>query len=433
MTPEVALRVGMAVGLHFGRGGRVLIGKDTRRSCYMFENALAAGLCAVGCQVMLLGPMPTPAIAYLTRSMRASAGVVISASHNAFQDNGIKLFGADGYKLPDEIEARIEAAAMPGAAEAARAYGAEVGRAKRIDDAAGRYITHAKQAFDAGARLDGIHVVLDCAHGAAYKIAPTIFEELGATLTLRGCEPNGVNINDGVGALHAENLAEEVASVGADLGVALDGDADRVVLVDAVGRVVDGDQILAILGLDRAKRGALNSEAVVSTVMSNLGLERCLAAAGVRLLRTAVGDRYVVERMRQDGIALGGEQSGHVICLDHGTTGDGVVTALQVLSVMSHTGKGVSDLASVMQRLPQVTRSFNVAQKLPLEQLARTRAAIAKVEAELQDTGRVLVRYSGTEAKIRVMAEGENEAQLQSLVTSIGDIAVSELAKDAGS
>jgi phosphoglucosamine mutase len=397
----------------------------------MFENALAAGLCAVGCQVMLLGPMPTPAIAYLTRSMRASAGVVISASHNPFADNGIKLFGADGYKLPDQVEAQIEALAQPGAAEEARAFGADVGRAKRIDDAAGRYITHAKQAFDPGARLDGIRIVLDCAHGAAYKIAPTIFEELGASLTLRGTAPNGVNINDGVGALHAEALAETVRESGSDLGVALDGDADRVLLVDGAGEVVDGDQILAILGRERKQVGLPGADRVVGTVMSNLGLERSLSEVGVELVRAPVGDRYVVEMMRDSGTRLGGEQSGHIINLDHGTSGDGVVTALQVLSVMSHSGKSLADLAKVMERLPQVTKSFRVAHKPPLEQLTATRAAIAEVEASLAGSGRVLVRYSGTEAKLRVMAEGEDRGELLKLVDRIGEVAVAELAASA--
>lgn len=427
MLPETVLRVGMAVGMHFGRGGRVVVGKDTRRSGYMFETALASGLTSVGADVMLVGPMPTPGIAYITHSMRANAGVVISASHNPFEDNGIKLFGRDGFKLPDEVELELERLSQPGAADGARATGASIGRATRIEDAPGRYITHAKQAFLKGARLDGIKIVVDCAHGAAYRIAPMVFAELGAKVIPIGVSPDGVNINEGCGATAPEAMAAKVREVGADLGVALDGDADRAVFCDAQGTIVDGDRVLAILALDAHGRDELPGAAVVATVMSNLGLERALAGKGIGLVRAAVGDRYVVEEMRARDLVLGGEQSGHLICLEHATTGDGIVTALALLSVMVASGRSLSELSACMRAYPQMTRSFPVDQKPPLSALAQTRVEIEAVERRLGEEGRVLVRYSGTESKLRVMVEGPDAATLTELVAQIGDAAVAEI------
>jgi phosphoglucosamine mutase len=431
MTAVTALRVGMAVGATFGQRGKVVVGKDTRRSCYMFENAIASGLCAVGCDVMLVGPLPTPAIAYLVHSMRADAGVVISASHNPFADNGIKLFASDGFKLPDELELELEGLMEPGQAEGRAVTGRDIGRASRITAVSGRYIAHAKAAFPDDAELDGLKIVLDCAHGAAYKVAPKVFEELGAEVIAEGVSPNGTNINDGVGALHPDTLARRVRETGADLGLALDGDADRVVACDEHGNVIDGDALLAICGRDLHERGRLQGGAVVSTVMSNLGLERSLAEIGVRLLRTKVGDRYVVEAMRTQGINLGGEQSGHVICLDHGTTGDGIVAGLQLLGVMVRRQRPLSELATVLTRYPQVANSWKVASKIPLADLPKTTAAVRAAEASLGDDGRVVIRYSGTENKLRVMIEGTDETEIRTLVETLGDTAVGEIERAA--
>ncbi len=419
MTPEVALRVGMAVAAHFGRKGRVVVGKDTRLSGYLLESALASGLAAMGVDVMFVGPMPTPGIAYLTHSMRATAGVVISASHNAFHDNGIKIFGADGYKLPDEVEAALEASMEDGALDHLRARGFDVGRATRIDDAPGRYITHVKQAFPAGRDLTGLRVVIDCAHGAAYRIAPTVLAELGATVIPIGVAPNGTNINEGCGATHPEVLCEKVRATGADLGIALDGDADRVVFSDEQGNLVDGDAILAMCARDLHQRGALEGGAVVATVMSNLGLERSLAEVGIGLVRTPVGDRYVVEAMRSSGCNLGGEQSGHLVFLDHATTGDGIIAALQVLTIMQRTDRPLSRLSRVMTRLPQMLHSFAVGRREPIDRLPGLVKAIRQVELELGDEGRVLVRYSGTEPKLRVMVECVDGARLPEYVKRI--------------
>ncbi len=417
----------MAVAAHFGREGRIVVGKDTRRSCYMFENALASGLCAQGADVMLVGPMPTPAIAYLAQSMRADAGVVISASHNPYEDNGIKLFAADGFKLPDEVELQLEALMVEGALDHSLKTGSAIGQVARIDDAGGRYITHVKQAFPNRCKLDGVRLVIDCAHGAAYKIAPTVLRELGADVIAVGVSPDGLNINQGVGAMHPEHLAGLVRQYRADLGIALDGDADRAVFCDSAGNVVDGDVVLAIIGRELARQGALPGNVVVSTVMSNLGLERSLAEVGVELARTPVGDRYVVETMRRRGAVLGGEQSGHTICLQHSTTGDGVMAALQVLGVMVQRDRSLAELASVMTRFPQVSRSFAVSTKRPLEEMPKLRAEISAVEAALGSEGRVLVRYSGTESKLRVMVEGTERHSLTAMVDRLGAIAVAEL------
>lgn len=427
MTPETAMRLGMAVAAHFGRHRRVVIGKDTRLSGYMFETALAAGVCAVGADVLLVGPLPTPGIAYITRSMRADAGVVISASHNPFADNGIKLFAADGFKLPDEVEAELERLMAPGAVDDRIARGREIGKAARIDDAAGRYLTHLKHTLPAAIGLDGLRIVIDCAHGAAYKVAPVLLRELGAAVIPIGVAPDGMNINEECGAVHPAAMRRAVVEHGADLGIALDGDADRVVFSDAAGELVDGDAVLAICALAAHRRGALRGGAVVATVMSNMGLERCLAGAGIQVLRTPVGDRYVVEAMVQGGHNVGGEQSGHVILLDHGTTGDGLATALQVLAIMQQDGRSLAELAGVMTRYPQVLRALPVARRVPLEGLPGLGAAIRGAEAELGAEGRIVVRYSGTELKLRVMLEGPDLARLEALAGQIGEAARVEL------
>jgi phosphoglucosamine mutase len=424
MTAEVALRLGQAVAQRFrhpARPGRVVIGKDTRLSGYMLESALQAGIVAAGADVMLVGPLPTPGIAFITSSMRADAGVVISASHNPFQDNGIKIFAADGFKLPDEMEAELERRMSEIAAgdTSARAGAAGIGKAVRIEDARGRYVQFLKHAFPKDRTLDGIKIVVDCANGAAYQVAPRVFEELGAEVVTLGCHPDGRNINEGCGALHPELMAAEVKRVGAQIGVALDGDADRVILADEHGTVVDGDQIMAILGTRMLERDTLPGRTLVATVMSNLGLERSLSAKGGSLMRTAVGDRYVVEAMRAGGYLLGGEQSGHIIFLDHATTGDGMVAALRVLAVMVEESRPLSELARVMVRYPQVLLNFPVARKRPLEEMPVVQQCIARVEGDLGADGRVVVRYSGTESKARVMIEGTDLGRIRAQADEI--------------
>jgi phosphoglucosamine mutase len=422
MTAEVALRLGRAVARRFkhaGRAGRIVIGKDTRLSGYMLESALQAGIVSAGADVMLVGPLPTPGIAFITWSMRADAGVVISASHNPYQDNGIKLFAADGFKLPDEVEAELER--MMEIGEGAGTNGVlkgttpdAIGRAVRIDDAGGRYVQFLKNVFPKERTLDGIKVVVDCANGAAYQVAPQVFEELGAEVIAIGVEPNGRNINDGCGAMHPERMADEIRRSGAALGVALDGDADRLILADERGQIIDGDQVMALLGTRMLADDTLPERTVVATVMSNLGLERALADRGGKLMRTAVGDRYVVEAMREGGLVLGGEQSGHIIFLDHATTGDGTVAALRVLAVMIAEGRPLSELiGAAMVRYPQVLLNFAVARKRPLDELPEVCRTIKHVETVLGTEGRVVVRYSGTEAKARVMIEGTDEASIR--------------------
>jgi phosphoglucosamine mutase len=413
MTAEVALRLGQAVAQKFrhpSRAGRIVIGKDTRLSGYMLESALVAGIVAAGADVMIVGPLPTPGIAFITASMRADAGVVISASHNPYQDNGIKIFAADGFKLPDEVEADLERRMSDIAAGngGGRAEAGAIGKAVRIEDSRGRYVQFLKHAFPKELTLDGVKIVVDCANGAAYQVAPRVFEELGAEVVAIGCEPDGRNINEGCGALHPDKLAVEVRRVGAHLGVALDGDADRLILVDEKGDVVDGDQVMAILGTRMLDAGTLPARTVVATVMSNLGLERALAAKGGKLLRTAVGDRYVVEAMRADGLLLGGEQSGHIIFLDHATTGDGMVAALRVLAIMCAEQRPLSELGRAMVRYPQVLLNFAVGRKRPIEDMPAVLKVIAHVESVLGAEGRVVVRYSGTESKARVMIEGQD-------------------------
>ena len=425
MTVENSLQIGRALGILCRRrhdGMRVLIGKDTRRSGYLFENALVAGLCSVGAEPYLLGPLPTPGIAFMTLGMRADAGVVISASHNPFHDNGIKIFGADGYKLDDELEARIEdLVADPQQLAAALSRGAEIGRAHRIDDAWGRYVVKLKTTFPNDLTLDGVKIAIDCAHGAAYKVAPMVFEELGAKVVTINAAPDGVNINEGCGALHPEELGRVVREQGCALGLALDGDADRLILIDENGQIVDGDKIMAMVALRMHAAGTLRKATLVATVMSNFGLELALRAAGITLLRTDVGDRHVVETMRRGGFNVGGEQSGHLVFLDHATTGDGVLAGLQVLAIAVREGKTISELARAMASVPQVLINLPVRTKPPIPSLAAVSGAISDAERELAGMGRVLVRYSGTERKCRVMVEGQDRHVVEGHARRIAD------------
>ena len=420
MTAELALRLGAAAGRYFRRGGqdhhRVVIGKDTRLSGYMLENALTAGLTSTGMNVLLLGPVPTPAVGYLTRSMRADLGIMISASHNPAADNGIKFFGPDGFKLSDEAEAEIERIVV-GAIDLAQPQ--NIGRAKRIDDGRGRYVEYAKTTFPAGQRLEGLKVVIDCANGAAYRAAPDVLWELGAEVIPLGVHPNGTNINEGVGSTHPEACARAVLEHGADLGISLDGDADRVMIIDEKGQVADGDQIMALLAGRWADQGRLRGGALVATVMSNLGLERFLQDRGLRLERTAVGDRYVVERMRGAGFNLGGEQSGHIVMTDYATTGDGLIAGLQFLAALSDSGRRASDLVAQFQPVPQMLKNVRYAQGADPLSAEAVKAEIARAEARLNGQGRVLIRKSGTEPLIRVMAEAEDEHVLREVVDGI--------------
>ena len=421
MTAEIALSLGRAVAERFRRGGRhcrVVIGKDTRLSGYMIESALEAGIVSAGADGMLVGPLPTPAIAFITSSMRADAGVVISASHNPYQDNGIKIFASDGFKLPDDVEADIERR-MADPEPLTPGPEPKIGKAIRIDDAEGRYVQFLKHTFPKARTLDGVRVVVDCANGAAYTVAPQVFSELGADVTVLSADPNGRNINDGCGALHPEKVAAEVRRTRSAIGVALDGDADRVILTDERGEIVDGDQIMAILGTRLLARGALPGNTVVATAMSNLGLERALAARDGKLLRASVGDRYVVEAMREKGFIFGGEQSGHIVFLEESTTGDGLLAALQILSVMAQEERPLSELATIMTRYPQVLINFPVARKTPLQELSTVETVIRRVESALGQDGRVLVRYSGTESKARVMIEGTDENTIRAYAEEI--------------
>ena len=420
MTAEMALRLGAAAGRYFRREGsaghRVVIGKDTRLSGYMLENALTAGLTSTGMNVLLLGPVPTPAVGFLTRSMRADLGVMISASHNPHEDNGIKFFGPDGFKLSDEAEAEIEAIVQ---GEITPAEPALIGRARRIDDGRGRYQEFVKTTFPAGLRLDGLKVVIDCAHGAAYKAAPEVLWELGAEVIAVGVSPNGTNINDQVGSTHTKAAAEAVLAHGAHLGISLDGDADRVMILDETGRVADGDQIMALLANRWAQEGRLKGGTLVATVMSNLGLERFLTHRGLKLERTAVGDRYVVEAMRRGGWNLGGEQSGHIVMTDYATTGDGLIAGLQFLAEMARTGQPASRLVDQFQTVPQLLQNVRYpAGSKPLDAVA-VQAAISANEQRIAGYGRILIRKSGTEPLIRVMAECEDADLLAEVVQDI--------------
>ncbi len=420
MTAEVAMKVGQAAGTHFLRGDhrhRVVIGKDTRLSGYMLENAMVAGFTSVGMDVVLLGPMPTPAVALLTRELRADVGVMISASHNPYEDNGIKLFGPDGFKLSDEDELAIEA--MLGQ-QLALAASPDIGRARRIEDARGRYIHAVKGSLPDNIRLDGLKIVVDCANGAAYQVAPSAIWELGAEVLTIGVTPNGKNINDKVGSTHLDLVKETVVASGADIGIALDGDADRLIVVDEKGETVDGDQIMALIGTQLAARGTLKGGGVVATVMSNLGLERYLQGQGLTLERTKVGDRHVLEKMKADGFNLGGEQSGHIILLDHATTGDGTVAALQVIAALVQSGKRASELLHLFDPVPQLLKNVWFTGGKPLDN-ARVKAVIADAEAQLLGRGRLVIRPSGTEPVIRVMAEGDDVAEVETVVEAICD------------
>lgn len=417
MSVDTILRVGRAAACVFrkkeDRRHEVIIGKDTRLSGYMFETALASGLCSMGVDVILIGPIPTPGIAFLTSEMRADAGIVISASHNPYQDNGIKFFGPDGFKLPDAMEDSIEQLVRSTEElDRFRPSSGQVGRARRLEDAKGRYITYLKHNFPQAVSLEGVRVVLDCAHGATYKLAPTIFEELGAAVAAVNVRPNGKNINEGCGALNPERLAKHVKEENADVGIAFDGDGDRVIFCDEHGRVFDGDEVLAILAGPMSKRKEIGG-GVVGTVMSNLGLEKHFASLNIPFFRSAVGDRYVVEKMRETGARLGGEQSGHIVCLERSTTGDGILTALLVMGELRLQNKPLSAFASMIQRFPQLLINVKVREKRPLEQLPSVTKAIQAAETAFRDGGRVLVRYSGTELKLRVMVEGELDTEVR--------------------
>lgn len=432
ITPELALKLGRAVTHVAGRGGRhaprVLIGKDTRLSGYMIETAIASGVCSMGGRVMLCGPIPTPAVAHLTVSMRADAGIVISASHNPYADNGIKIFGADGFKLPEDVEAEIEELMENESLLGARKSGRGIGRAVKLEDARGRYVVFAKTTFPRDLSLDGVRVVVDAAHGAAYKVAPLVFQELGASVTAIGVKPNGTNINRESGALHPDKLRAEVVKRDAQIGIALDGDADRVIVVDEKGQIVDGDAVMAMCAARMIRDRELKNGVVVATVMSNLGLERALESLGARLLRTPVGDRYVVDAMRRGGYNLGGEQSGHLIFLDHASTGDGIIGALQVLALMLRTGTPLSELAkSAIERVPQVLENVALPARRPLDEMRELQRACEGVRTALGREGRLLVRWSGTEAKLRIMIEGPEEDRLRTWAKELAGAARRDL------
>jgi phosphoglucosamine mutase len=423
MTAEMAMSLGRALAFIIRNGEhrhRVIIGKDTRLSGYMLEQAMAAGIMSMGVDVALVGPMPTPAIAHLTTSMRADAGVVISASHNPYEDNGIKFFWRDGFKLPDETEAKIETLIFEKALDSLRPTATKIGRAVRLDDARGRYIASLKATFPRELTLEGLKLVVDCANGAGYRVAPDVLTELGAQVVLLGVDPDGQNINHRCGALFPEGLAKSVVKHKAHLGLALDGDADRLIVVDEKGALVDGDAIMAICAGELVARGELKKKTLVSTVMSNIGLERAVAQWGVKVVRTKVGDRYVVEEMRRHGYVFGGEQSGHLVFLDHATTGDGTLAALQVLAVMCRAQRPMSELTTIFQPVPQVLLNFQVREKRPLANLPDVQRVISAVEKKLGKDGRVLVRYSGTESKVRVLVEGIDAKKTKAFAEEIG-------------
>jgi phosphoglucosamine mutase len=425
MTSETAMQLGRAAAhIFMRRAGRhqIVIGKDTRISGYMLESALTAGICSMGVDVLLVGPMPTPAIAFLTRSLRADAGVVISASHNPYQDNGIKFFSSDGFKLPDEVEARIEELIVSDEISHLRPTADLIGKAYRLDDAEGRYIEFAKRSLPKDLDFQGLKLVVDCANGAAYKVAPTVLRELGAKVEVIGNKPDGMNINAGCGAVHPEQLQEAVRHYKADIGIALDGDADRSIFVCEQGTIVDGDHVMAALGLDLHHNGLLAKQTLVGTVMSNFGLELSMAKAGINLVRTPVGDRYLLERMLAEGYNFGGEQSGHFIFLDHNTTGDGLISALQMLSLIKRTKKPLSELAKAMSAVPQVLLNVKVKQKPVLESIPDVDRAIRESERRLNGSGRVVVRYSGTEPLLRIMVEGEKDTVIKELAEDLARV-----------
>ncbi|BDQ36687.1 phosphoglucosamine mutase [Pseudodesulfovibrio nedwellii] len=416
MTPEIALRLGLAAGQYFRNGSkrhRVVIGKDTRLSGYVFETALTSGLCANGMDVFLVGPMPTPAISFLTQNMRADLGVVISASHNPFMDNGIKFFDRSGFKLPDEVEDEISELVLNPDTQWDYPAAEEVGRAHRITDASGRYIVYLKNSFSQRLTLDGVKIVLDCAHGAAYGVAPKVLEELGAEVVRIGVKPDGLNINQKCGSLYPEVISSVVIEEKADIGIALDGDADRLIVCDENGRILDGDQIMALSALELLEKGTLPKNMLVSTVMSNMALELFMKDHGGTLLRTDVGDRYVVEAMRREGAMLGGEQSGHLIYMEHSTTGDGLLAALQLLRLMREKDRPLSELAGLLEPFPQILKNVHVKRKIPFDDAPEVQKAVRKVEEALKGKGRVLLRYSGTEAVCRVMVEGPESDKVE--------------------
>lgn len=430
MTTETAMKVGRATAYIFKNGHRrhrIVIGKDTRLSGYMLETAMASGICSMGVDVLLVGPLPTPGIAFITSSMRADAGVVISASHNPFQDNGIKIFSGDGFKLPDKKELEIEELIFSKKIDKLRPTATEVGKAFRVDDAVGRYVVFLKATFPKDLDLTGMTIAVDCAHGAAYRVAPSVFEELGAKVITIGDEPDGENINDKFGSLYPEVISKVVVDNNADIGIALDGDADRVIVVDEKGVEVNGDKIMAICARDKMENKELTDGVLVATVMSNMGLELFMKEIGGRLVRTQVGDRYVVEKMVKGGYSLGGERSGHLVFINYNTTGDGILSALKLLSVMVKKGKKLSELSGIMTEFPQVLKNVMVKEKVSLDKVPKVKEAINKAEKRLGDKGRVFVRYSGTENKLRVMAEGEDEKLISTLVDDIIECIKKEL------
>jgi phosphoglucosamine mutase len=433
MTGERAMQLGRAIAHLFkevkGRH-RIVVGKDTRLSGYMLETALASGLCSMGADVMLVGPLPTPGIAFITTSMRANAGVVISASHNPYYDNGIKIFSQDGFKLPDEMEHRIEDLILSNHLHSLRPTASEVGKAHRIDDAIGRYVVFLKNTFPNHLTLDGLRIALDCANGAAYRVAPTVLEELGAEVIPIGVEPNGENINESCGSLHPEVISRLALEKGADIGMALDGDGDRIVFVDRKGKQVDGDYILAICALQMLSENRLKKGTLVTTVMSNIGLDKTIKNAGGKVVRTQVGDRYVVEEMVRGDYNLGGEQSGHTIFLDYNTTCDGILTALQVLAIMKQKELPLDELAKVMEPLPQVLYNLEVREKKNLSEFPEIEKRVREIEKSLGHSGRILIRYSGTEPLLRIMVEGEDEAKLHRFAQDLAGLVKKYLGKD---
>ncbi|MBC7742106.1 MAG: phosphoglucosamine mutase [Bdellovibrionaceae bacterium] len=435
MTPEVVVKIGQAIGYLIrkkvisspSQANKVVIGKDTRLSGYMIEQALSSGLNSMGIYVQLVGPLPTPGIGYLTRTMRAAAGIVISASHNAYQDNGIKIFGPDGFKLDDKLEKEIETLVADGNLSKFLPPSKEVGRTKRIEDAQGRYIVYAKSAFPLEYTLDGLRIVLDTAHGAAYKVAPAIFEELGAEVIHVGNQPNGTNINDKVGALHPSLISQAVVQYRADVGIGLDGDADRVVMIDEKGKLVNGDHILAICALHMKKKKQLNHNTLVVTEMSNFGLGKKMSEHGITVIKTSVGDKHVVEEMRRGGFNLGGEQSGHIIFLDHSTTGDGTVAALNVLSVIKETGQPMSELSNVFEDVPQVLINCRVRSRVELDQIKGYADILKSKEKELAGEGRIFIRYSGTEPLIRILVEGPDKKKITAIAENLATFLEKEI------
>ena len=430
MDSETVMRLGRAAAHVFRRGGaphRVLIGKDTRLSGYLLETALETGIASMGVDVLLVGPLPTPGVAFMTRSMRADAGIMISASHNSYEDNGIKFFGADGFKLADDTEDEIERLMQPGHLDVLRASPDVIGKMFRIDDAVGRYTVYLKSCIPRDFKLDGFKVVLDCANGAAYRVAPLVFGELGAELTVIGNRPDGKNINANCGSTYPEAMAAEVRRIGADCGIAFDGDGDRVIMCDERGELMDGDLILAICGIALKKAGQLQGNSLVGTVMSNLGLEKSLEREGIALRRSGVGDRYVLNEMVANGLNLGGEQSGHVIFLDHSTTGDGLLTALMLLSLIKRDGKPLSEYRKLIERYPQELINIKVRERIPFDQIPSIQSMLVDVERRLGSTGRVLLRYSGTEKKARVMVEAENEQLCKTAATDLAEVLQKEL------